>query len=1744
MDPLSTTASVIAILQLTTTVANYLNGVKNASKDQKRCAIETSNLFALLTSLKYRLEEATSTDPWYDRVRTLTEENGPLSQYKLALEQIVAKAIPKDGPGKVVAALKWPFNKAEVTEIFAAIERLKSLINIALEMDHFKLSEAIKNDTCQIPGAVRDIETLRRRQDDDKRRTIADWISTVDFDKQQTDFSLQRQEGTGGWFLQSPEFAHWLSGTNTFLFCHGIPGAGKTMISSLVIDHLRENTRHKQAAITYLYCNYKKYKEQSAIDLLSALLKQFVQGLSAIPDSVRTLYEKHGQTRSRSSIDEIVATIQSAANCYSETFIIVDALDECPDEHRNPLIATLKRLRAPSVKLMITTRPTITIQEFADPSLSSPDIISLEIKAHREDIDRFVEGQLHRLAGCVSRNAALKQLVTSTINDVSDGMFILAHLLVESLVGETTPKAIRSILNSLPKFKGTNALSRAYEGAIERIKSNAPGHRRLAEQALIWIVWAREPLSVKALQHALATEVGECEIDEENITEISDITSACAGLVAVDDQSDVVRLVHYTAHEYFSDIQTWNSIFPTPHARTAHEDIAQVCLTYLSFNAFATGSCISNSTHYSYFYDLALDLRPRLTRYPLYEYAARNWGHHARMVHNCSTYKEVGDLILNFLKCEAKVSASMDVLLNSLYSKNRDVYGYSAPKPDNPHITAMHLAAYFGLQDSMAALIKTGADPVPRDSWGRSPLFYAAWSGHITVVEEGLAANSIHPDSVDCRGVSLLSYAAMAGHKDVVKLLLASHDIDCSLSSDYGRTPLSYAIEGGHEAVIQLLLAKDGIDPSGTGSASKRTPLMYAARDGNEAIVKLLLADNRVKINSKDKYGRTPLSYASENNVAVVELLLKRDGVDPDTKDNDGCTPLSIAAKMGNEAVVKFLLSIKGVDPDSKDRNGRTPLSYAAERGYVEVAKLLLTKDEVNPDSMDGNGLTPLSWASKSGSSRWDSKEYGAFISLLLAHSSVNPDSKDFEGRTPLSHAAEHGWNERVQLLLAENLVDPNSEDAKGRTPLWYVANQEFEVETVWYLLAGGRVILNTRDATGRTPLSHAAENHCNITAERLLADDRIDADSRDDTGRTPLSYAAEEGNSEIVKLLLASKSVDLNSKDDKGRTPLSYAAGRGSLETIEYLLADDRLSPDSGDLKGRTPLSYAAENRETRVIKRLLREESIDPNSKDINGWTPLLYAVEREMIKAAFLLLSHDRISPYSPFTNDQTLSVWAAENWYQKIVGSIHEWYRLPTDWIKMDLERLSGSWYWKSPHAGLAQALFRGELPTCFEHRERFCKPRRFEIKFEAILPAPSGNWCEIMVRLFLAQEADRLFRLTRYGEIQWQDVMEVLLRNGDIDLNFRDAFGWSLFWCVARMGSEKAVRFLLARGADPESRDNDGQTALSCAAVNGNDKIVELLLTRDDVHPDRQDNAGRTPLMMAASRGHVKVVDLLLADNRVDPNWQAAECNNRTALSIAVERGYAAIVNRLLADDRVHPDLQTHNNWTPLMFAASGGNYAVAKLLLGDDRVDPNSGYPGNQLTPLALASSKGHREVVKLLLKKDGIKPNPRNERNETPLQAAPENGADTVAALLLAKNRVGLDFTDDEDEWTPLFMAARHGHDDVVKILLAAAHENGISLNQRDKHNRTPLWVAAYYGHLEVAKLLLTVSHADLDLRDDKKGWTPLLAAVRRRHYDVERLLLAPAKSDSFTPRLSVGRNTDFRYTRYSSDDESSASM
>ena len=174
------------------------------------------------------------------------------------------------------------------------------------------------------------VDRLNRQHSDQERRVLADWLAPADFANQHTEFITERQEGTGEWLLSSWEYTELRTGTQRTLLCPGIPGAGKTTLSSIVVDDLWKHfDKYAECAVTYAYCSYKRQHEQTLANLIATLLRQLLQEMPDIPDAFQSLYQQYVHKNTRPSVQELRTLLHSVTENYSKVFIVIDALDEC-----------------------------------------------------------------------------------------------------------------------------------------------------------------------------------------------------------------------------------------------------------------------------------------------------------------------------------------------------------------------------------------------------------------------------------------------------------------------------------------------------------------------------------------------------------------------------------------------------------------------------------------------------------------------------------------------------------------------------------------------------------------------------------------------------------------------------------------------------------------------------------------------------------------------------------------------------------------------------------------------------------------------------------------------------------------------------------------------------------------------------------------------------------------------------------------------------------------------------------------------------------------------------------------------------------------------------------------------------------------------------------------------------------------------------------------------------------------------
>ncbi|KAI0906588.1 hypothetical protein F4823DRAFT_631309 [Ustulina deusta] len=336
--------------------------------------------------------------------------------------------------------------------------------------------------------------------------------------------------------------------------------------------------------------------------------------------------------------------------------------------------------------------------------------------------------------------------------------FLVAKLLLNVLNRAADKKKIRQHLDNFPV--GSVTYNYTYKSFItHRIKKQERNIPLLAKRALAWIICAIKPLTTSDLQHALAIQPEDCKLNKNNIQKLDTIISVFYRLVNVDKGKKIIRFAHFTARKYFE--QSWKDWF-----ENADADITTACLAYLSLGLFSReGACRTFGKH-----------EERLRSNPPYEYAARNWGHHARE----SLVLDQG--VIDFLKDQKAVEASSQVLFG-YYDTSRGT-------------TGLHLAAHFGLEKAANALLLDVPYIESKDPHSRTPLSYVAQEGHRSIVERLLRIENVDPDSKDMYNRTPLWLAAQAGH-DAIAALRLKRAVDADAENDWGRTPLMIAAKHG-----------------------------------------------------------------------------------------------------------------------------------------------------------------------------------------------------------------------------------------------------------------------------------------------------------------------------------------------------------------------------------------------------------------------------------------------------------------------------------------------------------------------------------------------------------------------------------------------------------------------------------------------------------------------------------------------------------------------------------------------------------------------------------------------------------------------------------------------------------------------------------------------------------------------------------------------------------------------------------
>lgn len=230
---------------------------------------------------------------------------------------------------------------------------------------------------------------------DEKQKEVIRFFATVDpRERLQTSRSL-RHPNTGMWLLDNEEFQEWLNKNSSRLWLSGIPGAGKTVLASAVIDSaMNQCCNDSDKGVAYFYCDYKDDQSQQLHNILGSLAAQLATQNDRSLDLLQkhyAMYHSPGKLSVTPVKPSLVQVLQEMSAYFTEVFIIVDALDEC-GQNVTTVVESLAGLSTGDkckIKALFLSR-----DEYAISSCLHNGFVHIPIAARSHDLKLYVASQI------------------------------------------------------------------------------------------------------------------------------------------------------------------------------------------------------------------------------------------------------------------------------------------------------------------------------------------------------------------------------------------------------------------------------------------------------------------------------------------------------------------------------------------------------------------------------------------------------------------------------------------------------------------------------------------------------------------------------------------------------------------------------------------------------------------------------------------------------------------------------------------------------------------------------------------------------------------------------------------------------------------------------------------------------------------------------------------------------------------------------------------------------------------------------------------------------------------------------------------------------------------------------------------------------------------------------------------------------------------------------------------------------
>ncbi|KAI8675457.1 hypothetical protein NCS57_00446900 [Fusarium keratoplasticum] len=781
-----------------------------------------------------------------------------------------------------------------------------------------------------------DVEKLWSRQDKERNAEILQWLSGIPHLSDHDAARAGRVDGTGEWLLRHQVYNDWRNtSASMVLWLHGIPGCGKTKLSSKVIDGLMDlvSSNINNEGLAYFYCDRNQEDHQQPSRVLQSLVRQLAAKTTdeLIMSFVVDVYDERKSTgfaMSQLTVQECRDLVVKMLSRYSQTTIVIDGLDECNKETRHILMDALEEFLNSSshpVKIFIASRNDGDLKA----RYESGQHLEIQATDNQQDIEQFIKDKLDKSPQFRSKISSQTQIkIVSTFRKKSQAMFQWAALHIDDLLKLRRDQDVLQYLDDLPE-----GLKNAYDRIYHDIKSRKGSWGQVADRAFQWLMGSYRPLRPHELVAAACQDPDTATVFKVDI-DIDFVLEACHNLITVVEtdafdngrgsvrHAKICRFAHLSVQEYF-ETHHWSK-------QQVNRAMASVCLAILLKSA--TNCRLHGSSHASQG-SQSNSVNPKLLGCgPLTNYS-QGWFFHVRIA-------DAGDVKLyqtdaHFFDLVATFSAHYA----EDWIRRFKSYKFIIPLGDEAiDLSVVLLDIQSGPFALFAALGLAGYLKVMFED--NPPLF-----GRLMEETE-----------------EMLTMAVKYGHLDVCRLILdAGAKVHVNTMSARQRSsPIQMAAYNGRADLVGLLLA-NGADVNCHQGLFK-SPLMAAASGQGSSETATLLLDAGADINiCSFNYG-SALQYAAYmNHQDMVKLLIDR-GADPNLEGGFLGIPI-IAAVLGKSSALVPLLKA-GADVNKVAGFYGTVLQLAVHQRFSTVVNLLLDHgaDPNVRGGYFGSALEAASW--------------------------------------------------------------------------------------------------------------------------------------------------------------------------------------------------------------------------------------------------------------------------------------------------------------------------------------------------------------------------------------------------------------------------------------------------------------------------------------------------------------------------------------------------------------------------------------------------------------------------------------------------------------------------------------------------------------------------------------------------------------------------------------------------------------